>query len=185
MYFSHATVASITPLNNCAAIQIQRALCFIYSANFKHYKMLKTRLLCSESGHSTQNFYVCEASTGSIVRFYNGSNIIAERTAAVIAGDYVVAAERSKPIVHFWSMDSQMPFLKSTVPGIISNLVVSRCGLFLIASIANKLYIWQTNSGNLLTVIDQHVQTITALTVSCSIFSLKRLLKTRKFLKNL
>ncbi|XP_072023610.1 WD repeat-containing protein 18-like [Amphiura filiformis] len=56
--------------------------------------------------------------------------------------------------------------LRIVCPGVVSSLVASPDGMYCIAGIAEKIYVWQISTGNLLAVVSRHYQTVTCLRIT-------------------
>lgn len=86
----------------------------------------------------------------------------------MIGNDFVLTAERNKPLLHVWPVNSQEQIknFRMILPEPANCVAVSPNNSYLAVGIGAKLYIWQIESGKLLRVQQKHYQP-----VSCVKFS--------------
>lgn len=120
-------------------------------------------LVTSDSSASLWSTCVWDINTGTSIHSYKGGGVSAPSTISLIANDYMISAERLKPLLHVWPINSQET-IKNTrflCPGRVSALTVSSDGKFCAAGIEEKLYVWQIATGRLLSIASKHFQPIT------------------------
>lgn len=121
-------------------------------------------VVTSDSNNSLWTSCLWDPHTGTSLMTYKGGTAEA-RTLSFIGNDYLATVEKSKPVLHVWPLNSQQTVqgMRFILPGRASALSVTRDGAYIIAGIDEKVYLWQTASGNLLTIINRHYQKIVLL----------------------
>lgn len=119
---------------------------------------LREVLIASDASGALFNSCVWDINTGTTVQIYKGGGTAAPHTVCPVGNDYILAAERLKPLLHVWPVNGQetVKNIRLVVPGKVTTLDVSADGLFCAAGIEEKLYVWQIASGKLLAVCGKH-----------------------------
>lgn len=67
------------------------------------------------------------------------------KTVALVGSDYIVSAEKTKPLLHVWPINSSEPShdLRTVFPGLVGALAVSPNGKYIVAGIGEKIHLWQ------------------------------------------
>lgn len=93
-----------------------------------------------------------------------GSVAAAAHSIAYLNGRHIVAANATKPLLHIWPVNSQeqAPGVRFVTPGRCTALDATPDGNYIIAGIAESVYVWQLCSGRLLAVLARHFQTVTS-----------------------
>lgn len=122
-------------------------------------------LVTSDSSNTLWTNCVWDPHTSTSLMTYKGGGTAETRTLTFIGNDYIAAVEKSKPILHVWPLNSHQPVqgMRFILPGRAGALAVSRDGAYIIAGIDEKVYLWQTSSGNLLTILNRHYQKVVIL----------------------
>lgn len=122
-------------------------------------------LVTSDSNNTLWTNAVWNAHTGTSLMTYKGGGTAENRTLSFIGNDYLAAVEKTKPLLHVWPVNSYQTVqgMRFVLPGKATAFAVSRDGNFMIAGIEEKIYLWQTASGNLLTIISKHYQKVVML----------------------
>lgn len=122
-------------------------------------------LVTCDSNNTLWTSCVWDPHTGTSLMTYKGGGTSESRTLSFIGDDYIAAVERTKPVLHVWPLNSQQTVqgMRFILPGKAGALAVTRDGTFIIAGIDEKIYLWQTSSGSLLTIINRHYQKIVLL----------------------
>nr|XP_022316779.1 WD repeat-containing protein 18-like [Crassostrea virginica] len=123
-------------------------------------------LLTSEVTGQLWNVCVWDPESGtSVVTFKGGTS--APHGLAVLGHQYLVSASPTKPVLTLWPLHKRdTTCSKMVCPGNISALDITEDGCYIVAAIAEKIYIWQVCSGRLLSILSRHYQTITCLKCS-------------------
>ncbi|XP_076441388.1 WD repeat-containing protein 18-like isoform X2 [Babylonia areolata] len=106
-------------------------------------------LVATEASGQQWSVGVWDLHTGSSVRTCKGQAVKA-RCLCLHSGHTVVGAADGKPLLQLWplgKMDENQQ--KIVCPGTVSALATSPDGLFCVASIGEKIYIWEMTAGNL------------------------------------
>ncbi|CAH0397174.1 unnamed protein product [Chilo suppressalis] len=122
-------------------------------------------LVTCDSNNTLWTSSIWDPHTGTNLMTYKGGGTAETKTLSFIGNDYVAAAERTKPILHVWPVNSQQTVqgMRFILPGKAGAVSVTSDGSFLAAGIDEKIYLWQISSGSLLTIINRHYQKIVLL----------------------
>ena len=118
-------------------------------------------LLSSEDTGQMWNMCVWDPSTGSTLKTYKG-NATKAKTAGFISNTFLISGQPSKPLLNVWRLDKheQQP-LKYITPGVLQAMCPSPCGHYLVGTVAERIYLWQTCNGKLLKLLTNgHYQKI-------------------------
>ena len=110
-------------------------------------------LLSSEASGQMWNMCVWDPATGSALKTFKGS-ATKSRTTAFLGNTFLVSGQPNKPLLNVWLLNKheQKP-LKYIAPGVLQSIAGSPCGHFLVGTLEERIYIWQTSSGKLLRII--------------------------------
>lgn len=105
---------------------------------------------------------------GTSLHNYKGGGVITSNTVAFIRDNYFIGAERLKPLIHIWQINSQETAkqMKIIAPGPVTALDVSLDGNYCVAGIGEQLCVWHIPTGNLLANVTKHFQQITKILFS-------------------
>lgn len=119
-------------------------------------------LLTTDQTQNLGSASVWNYKAGTSLHYYKGGGILTSNSVAFIRNDYFIAAEKLKPLIHVWQINSQeiSKQLKIVTPGPVNSLDVSPDGNYCIAGINEHLYIWQVSTGTLLGNVAKHFQPI-------------------------
>lgn len=111
---------------------------------------------------------VWDPSTGSMLSSYKGAGSLSPGSLQLLSDSYLIAADAMKPRIHVWALNNPQPAanLRLTTPGKVTALLCTPNGSYIIAAVAEKLFIWQSCNGRLLVSLNQHYQAVGCL--SCS-----------------
>lgn len=120
----------------------------------------------SDASGQLWNTCVWDIVSGSVLMQYKGGTS-SPRTLCLLGSDYLLSGQTDKPVLRVWSLQRRDQLQKQIVcPGKVTALAASPDGLHCAAGIQEKIYIWQTSSGDLLAVLSRHFRP-----VSCIRFS--------------
>lgn len=122
-------------------------------------------LVTSDSNNTLWTSCVWDPHTGTSLMTYKGGGTAENKTLSFIGNDYLAAVEKTKPVLHIWPLNSYQTVqgIRFILPGKATAFAVSRDGAYILAGIEEKVYLWQTASGNLLTIINRHYQKVVML----------------------
>ncbi|KAK7100264.1 WD repeat-containing protein 18-like [Littorina saxatilis] len=110
-------------------------------------------LLTTDALAQPWSISVWDTDTGSSVSNFKGQ-AVAPRCLCLRGSHTLIGATENKPVLQLWPLskkeDSQQ---KLVCPGKVSTITISPDGLFCIAAIAEKVYIWEMSAGGLLSVL--------------------------------
>lgn len=121
---------------------------------------------------SGANWTCCawDARAGTQLQPYRvgGSVAAAAHSIAYLNGRHIVAANAAKPLLHIWPVNSQeqVAGVRFVTPGRCTAIDATPDGNYIVAGIAESVYVWQVCSGRLMAVLARHFQTVT--TVRCT-----------------
>ncbi|XP_035379198.1 WD repeat-containing protein 18 [Electrophorus electricus] len=120
-------------------------------------------VLSADSAGLMWNCAVFDLHTGSNVLSYRGGNSSA-RSLTVLNGEYILGAQLGKNFINVWEIQRKDQLQQKIVcPGIVNCLVASPDGLYVLAGIAEAVYLWEISTGNLLAVLSRHYQDLSCL----------------------
>ncbi|XP_026468488.1 WD repeat-containing protein 18-like [Ctenocephalides felis] len=122
--------------------------------------LLEVVFVSDDSGQNNTSVY--DPNTCTMVMSYKGGNLASPRTVSLINHNYLIAADRVKPLLNVWPINSQetVQGLRMICPGRVGALDVTPKGIYLAAGIEDKLHIWHASTGRLASVISRHYQPI-------------------------
>lgn len=125
-----------------------------------------SRLEVLISGEATgQMFNLCiwDPANATNLKTYKGNSTKA-KTLAILSETFLISGQPHKPLLNVWQLNKheQKP-LKYITPGVLQSLAASPSGHFLVGTVEERIYVWQTASGKLLKIISNgHYQKINA-----------------------
>ncbi|KAK6180032.1 hypothetical protein SNE40_012253 [Patella caerulea] len=113
-------------------------------------------LFTSDASGQLWNSCVWDFHTGTSLMQYRGGSS-GSHSLCLLGDDYLVGGGGQKSLVNVWELQRKdQNQLKIILPGKVNCICASPDGNYCIFGIAEKIYIWQTCSGNLLKVISRH-----------------------------
>uniref|UniRef100_A0A4W5LD83 WD repeat-containing protein 18 n=1 Tax=Hucho hucho TaxID=62062 RepID=A0A4W5LD83_9TELE len=123
-------------------------------------------VLSADSAGQLWNCAVLELHSGTNLLAYRGGNT-SSRSLTVLNGEYILGAQLGKNFINVWEIQRKDQLQQKIVcPGIVTCLTASPNGLYLVAGIAEAIYLWEVSSGNLLAILSRHYQDLTCLRFS-------------------
>ncbi|XP_064187493.1 WD repeat-containing protein 18 [Anguilla rostrata] len=120
-------------------------------------------IVCADSAEQLWNCAVFELHSGTNLLSYRGGNTSA-RSLTVLNGEYILGGQLGKNFINVWEIQRKDQLQQKIVcPGIVTCLAASPNGLFLLAGIAEAVYVWEVSTGNLLAILSRHYQDLTCL----------------------
>ncbi|KAF3690565.1 WD repeat-containing protein 18 [Channa argus] len=120
-------------------------------------------IVSSDSSSQLWNCTVFDLHSGSSLLSYRGGNSSA-RTLTVLRGEFLLSAQFGKNFINVWEIQRKDQLQQKIVcPGVVTCLTASPNGLFLVAGVAESIYLWEVSTGKLLSVLGRHYQDITCL----------------------
>lgn len=108
--------------------------------------------------------YVWDLNTGNALSCYKGNAGSTARGLCMLKKDFLISASHNQPEILLWLLsnakgDQHLP-TRMEVLSKISSLAVSPDGLYCIAGVAEKIYVWCIATGQLLNIIQKHYQDV-------------------------
>ncbi|CAL1284564.1 unnamed protein product [Larinioides sclopetarius] len=123
---------------------------------------------------SSNRCIIYDCNTGKDIGLYEDVNTFLPKTLALIGQDFLIGAYSNKPMLKIWKIKKERNADQKgfVVPGIVSALAVSNCGNYCVAGIKEQIFVWRVTTGELLTILNRHYQSVTCLkfTADDSIF---------------
>ncbi|KAK2835124.1 hypothetical protein Q5P01_015608 [Channa striata] len=120
-------------------------------------------IVSSDSGSQLWNCTVFDLHSGSSLLSFRGGNSSA-RTLTVLRGEFLVSAQLGKNFINVWEIQRKDQLQQKIVcPGVVTCLTASPNGLFLVAGVAESIYLWEVSTGKLLSILSRHYQDVTCL----------------------
>ncbi|KAJ8957989.1 hypothetical protein NQ318_001991 [Aromia moschata] len=122
------------------------------------------------SSQSSQQCSICLWDYGTLnaYKLYKNGGTVSPKCLDIIGQDYVLSGELGKPLLHVWPLNSQEQAknIRLILPEPASCLAVCPNSNYLAVGIDCKIYIWQIQSGKLLSVQQKNFQPITSVKFS-------------------
>ncbi|XP_014344044.1 WD repeat-containing protein 18 [Latimeria chalumnae] len=120
-------------------------------------------IVSTDASGQLWNCSVSDLYAGANMLSYRGGNTSA-RALAVLNGEYLLGAQLGKNYINVWELQRKDQLQQKIVcPGMVTCLTTSPNGLYILAGIAEGIYLWEVCSGNLLAVLNRHYQDLTCL----------------------
>ncbi|KAG5326946.1 WDR18 protein, partial [Acromyrmex heyeri] len=125
----------------------------------------KEVILTSDTTGESWSAAVWDPRNGSLLSVYKNATALGHRSLQLLSDSYVLGADATRPRIHIWPLNSQLPLpnIRLNTPGKVNALTCTPNGSYLIASVGEKLFIWQTCNGRLLVNLTRHYQTVSCL----------------------
>ncbi|CAI2334035.1 unnamed protein product [Caenorhabditis sp. 36 PRJEB53466] len=128
-------------------------------------------LLISSGSPDPHSTIIIDPRTGVSSWSYKGSELQGASTGHVEPlgrdGEHVVITTKERPLVHVLAVHNKDRFhQKCVLPGPVSAIASDKSGRLVFMSIKKQLYCWLLSTGELLSVIDAHYQSITKIAIS-------------------
>ena len=116
---------------------------------------IKQVVFASDFNGSSGTFMLEDLTTGRTLSVIKGCGVIQSRGLSVTT-DFVAAAEKDSQLLRFWSHGSgYKKDHKIICPGVITSLTATSCGTIIFVAIGDKIYVWQTSTGQLITILEE------------------------------
>ncbi|XP_020669942.2 WD repeat-containing protein 18 [Pogona vitticeps] len=106
---------------------------------------------------------VWEVGSGASVAAYRGAGC-ASRGLALLGGEHLLGAQLGKACIGVWELQRKDQLQQKILcPGLVTCLTAAPNGLYILAGIAESIYLWEVSSGNLLAILNRHYQDLSCL----------------------
>ncbi|XP_062868961.1 WD repeat-containing protein 18 [Trichomycterus rosablanca] len=113
-------------------------------------------VLTADSAGQLWNCAVFDPHTGTNLLSYRGGNS-SPRSLTVLNGEYILGAQLGKNFINVWEIQRKDQLQQKIVcPGVVTCLTASPDGLYVLAGIAEAIYLWEVSTGNLLVILSRH-----------------------------
>ncbi|XP_042694188.1 WD repeat-containing protein 18 isoform X2 [Centrocercus urophasianus] len=119
--------------------------------------------LVSDAAGPLCNCSVWELHSGSALPGYRGGNT-GPRGLALLGGEHLLGAQLGKSYINVWELQRKDQLQQKIIcPGPVTCLTASPNGLYILAGVAESIYLWEVSNGNLLAILNRHYQDLTCL----------------------
>ncbi|KAF6098122.1 WD repeat domain 18 [Phyllostomus discolor] len=119
--------------------------------------------VCTDSSAQLWSCIVWELHSGANLLTYRGGQA-GPHGLALLNGEYLLAAQLGKNYISAWELQRKDQLQQKIMcPGPVTCLTTSPNGLYLLAGIAESIYLWEVSTGNLLVILSRHYQDISCL----------------------
>ncbi|PKU34258.1 wd repeat-containing protein 18 [Limosa lapponica baueri] len=119
--------------------------------------------LVSDAAGPLCNCSVWELHSGSALPGYRGGNS-GPRGLALLGGEHLLGAQLGKSYINVWELQRKDQLQQKIIcPGPVTCLTASPNGLYILAGVAESIYLWEVSNGNLLAILNRHYQDLTCL----------------------
>lgn len=161
----------LTPIRQmCILVLFSTLLAFCLCAVSASHVRLKMgdvieALFISCMNNERASCNVQDLRTGTDLMRYKGGGTMQQHSLQMLGGNFVIAANSTKPLLHVWPLNGQeqMSTIRYVVPGKVNALAITPDGAYLVAGIQETIYLWHLNTGRLLNTMSKHYQPITCI----------------------
>ncbi|XP_045347114.1 WD repeat-containing protein 18 isoform X3 [Leopardus geoffroyi] len=119
--------------------------------------------VCTDSAAQLWSCIVWELHSGANLLTYRGGQA-GPRGLALLNGEYLLAAQLGKNYISAWELQRKDQLQQKIMcPGPVTCLTTSPNGLYVLAGIAESIYLWEVSTGNLLVILSRHYQDVSCL----------------------
>ncbi|XP_015420110.1 PREDICTED: WD repeat-containing protein 18 isoform X1 [Myotis davidii] len=119
--------------------------------------------VCTDSSAQLWSCVVWELHSGANLLTYRGGQA-GPRGLTLLNGEYLLAAQLGKNYISAWELQRKDQLQQKIMcPGPVTCLTTSPNGLYMLAGIAESIYLWEVSTGNLLVILSRHYQDISCL----------------------
>ncbi|XP_038311716.1 WD repeat-containing protein 18 isoform X1 [Canis lupus familiaris] len=119
--------------------------------------------VCTDSAAQLWSCVVWELHSGANLLTYRGGQA-GPRGLALLNGEYLLAAQLGKNYISAWELQRKDQLQQKIMcPGPVTCLTTSPNGLYVLAGIAESIYLWEVSTGNLLVILSRHYQDVSCL----------------------
>ncbi|XP_059950766.1 WD repeat-containing protein 18 isoform X1 [Mesoplodon densirostris] len=119
--------------------------------------------VCTDSAAQLWSCVVWELHSGATLLTYRGGQA-GPRGLALLNGEYLLAAQLGKNYISAWELQRKDQLQQKIMcPGPVTCLTTSPTGLYVLAGIAESIYLWEVSTGNLLVILSRHYQDVSCL----------------------
>ncbi|EDL89363.1 rCG29171, isoform CRA_b, partial [Rattus norvegicus] len=120
-------------------------------------------VVCTDSAAPLWSCMVWELHSGANLLTYRGGQA-GPRGLALLNGEYLLAAQQGKNYICAWELQRKDQLQQKIMcPGPVTCLTTAPNGLYVLAGIAESIYLWEVSTGNLLVILSRHYQDVSCL----------------------
>ncbi|XP_070602565.1 WD repeat-containing protein 18 [Erythrolamprus reginae] len=106
---------------------------------------------------------VWEVGSGASIAGYRGG-CCAPRGLTLLGGEHLLGAQLGKSFVGAWELQRKDQLQQKIIcPGPVACLTAAPNGLYILAGIAESIYLWEVSNGYLLAILNRHYQDLSCL----------------------
>ncbi|KAM0736088.1 WD repeat-containing protein 18 [Formica fusca] len=125
-------------------------------------------ILTSDTTGESWSAAVWDPRNGSMLSVFKNASALGHRTLQLLSDSYILGASATKSRLYIWPLNSPSPLsnIHLTTTGKMNALTCTPNGSYIIASVDEKIFIWQTCNGRMLANLVRHYQTINCLAIT-------------------
>jgi len=116
----------------------------------------------STASADDSSIVISNADTGITLRTYRNA-VCSKNGLDFVRDEFIVGGQDGKQLLHFWHTDQDQVAKKIVCPGRVTAVCVTPDGEHVLVALGEKIYIWHTSTGNLLSILSKHYQDVTSL----------------------
>ncbi|XP_020030714.1 WD repeat-containing protein 18 isoform X2 [Castor canadensis] len=119
--------------------------------------------VCTDTAAQLWSCVVWELHSGANLLTYRGGQA-GPRGLALLNDEYLLAAQLGKNYISAWELQRKDQLQQKIMcPGPVTCLTTAPNGLYVLAGIAESIYLWEVSTGNLLVILSRHYQDVSCL----------------------
>ncbi|XP_029673873.1 WD repeat-containing protein 18-like [Formica exsecta] len=125
-------------------------------------------ILTSDTTGESWSAAIWDPRNGSMLSVFKNASALGHRTLQLLSDSYILGASATKSRLYIWPLNSPSPLsnIHLTTTGKMNALTCTPNGSYIIASVDEKIFIWQTCNGRMLANLVRHYQTINCLAIT-------------------
>ncbi|KAM0724450.1 WD repeat-containing protein 18 [Formica fusca] len=128
----------------------------------------KEVILTSDTTGESWSAAVWDPRNGTMMSVFKNASALGHGTLQLLSDSYILGASATKSRLYIWPLNSRSPLsnIHLTTTGKINALTCTPNGSYIITSVDEKIFIWQTCNGRMLANLNAHYQTINCLAIT-------------------
>ncbi|XP_070168221.1 WD repeat-containing protein 18 [Polyergus mexicanus] len=128
----------------------------------------KEVILTSDTTGESCSAAVWDPRNGSMLSVFKNASALGHRTLQLLSDSYILGASATKSRLYIWPLNSPSPLsnIHLTTTGKVNALTCTPNGSYIITSVDERIFIWQTCNGKMLANLAEHYQTINCLAIT-------------------
>lgn len=129
--------------------------------------LIKEVLVSSDTFGQFWNVCVWDYTTGTSLYTYKNCSTVSNGL-TFLKDDYMLCAIHNKPYMFYWNLKAKSQPNKINTPGFVTCMTSTSCGKYIALGIEEKVFIFQSYSGRLITILAKHLQNVSCIKFSAN-----------------